>query len=81
MKNNVIVYSSKGCVYCKQVINFFQGEGIEVDERNVSESEETFKEWKEINPMGTPLTCYDDHVVVGFHKKKLGLIVEEYHRT
>lgn len=81
MKKNVIVYTSKGCDYCKQVIDFFHGEGIEVDERNISDSQENFKEWKEINPMGTPLTCYEDNIVIGFHKKKLRLIVEEYHKT
>jgi len=81
MKNHIIVYTSNGCAYCKQVVDFFQGEKIEVEVRNVSESEESFKEWKAINPMGTPLTCYGDHVVIGFHKKNLTAIVEEYHKT
>jgi glutaredoxin 3 len=77
MKKPVIVYTSKGCSYCEQVINFFENQKIEVVEKNVSESEKNFLEWKAINPMGTPLTCYEDHVVIGLHKKNLGAIVKE----
>ncbi|WP_280769155.1 glutaredoxin family protein [Salipaludibacillus daqingensis] len=81
MNSNVIVYTSKGCTYCEQVVDFFRKERINVDQRNISESEESFKEWKEINPIGTPLTCYKDHIVVGFHKKNLQAIVDLYHSS
>ncbi len=81
MEKTIIVYTSKGCGYCEQVVDFFKNEEIEVVEKNVSDSEKNFLEWKAINPIGTPLTCYEDHVVVGFHKKNLGAIVKEYRRT
>lgn len=78
VNGEVIVYTSKGCPYCEQVIAFLHEHRMKVDERNISENEGHFSEWKSINPIGTPLTLYGEHQVIGFHKKNLQSIVEEH---
>ncbi|WP_416151112.1 glutaredoxin family protein [Salipaludibacillus sp. HK11] len=78
MTNNVVVFTSEGCSYCEKVLDFFKGHGIEPHQRNVSHNEVDFKEWKSINPIGTPLTCYGEKQVVGFNEKKLLAIAEQY---
>ncbi|MCE7794775.1 glutaredoxin family protein [Salipaludibacillus sp. CUR1] len=71
MESKIIVYTSNGCPYCKQVGEFLEDNHAEFEERNISENKEFFQEWKAINAMGTPLTCFGEIQVLGCNKKKL----------
>lgn len=73
--DEITVYVSKGCTYCEQVITHFKARKVEINIKNVSLDDEAFKEWKKINPMGTPLTVKGERQVLGFNAAKLDELV------
>lgn len=71
----ITVYVSKGCPYCEKVIAYLEECNASFEVKNVSEDDTAFKEWKSINPMGTPLTVKGDRQVLGFSAEKLDALV------
>ncbi|ADH99101.1 glutaredoxin family protein [Salisediminibacterium selenitireducens] len=71
----ITVYISKGCPYCEKVIAHLEEHDATFQVKNVSEDDDAFKEWKSINPMGTPLTVKGDRQVLGFSAEKLDALI------
>lgn len=71
MDNNVIVYTSQGCPYCKKVKEQLTAWGIQFDERNVSENYEYFEELQQKKIFGTPATYINGKLVLGFQEAKM----------
>lgn len=78
MEERIIVYTSEGCPYCEKVKEILSENDVIFKEKNISLNERHYKEWKEKNHKGTPITYYKDHVVVGVHKTKLLELVDMY---
>ncbi|AOM83335.1 glutaredoxin family protein [Salisediminibacterium beveridgei] len=74
-QTDITVYVSKGCTYCEQVITYLEERGASHTIKNVSLDDAAFKEWKTINPMGTPLTVKGEQQVLGFNKDKLDALL------
>lgn len=71
MDNNVIVYTSQGCPYCKKVKEQLTAWDIQFDERNVSENYEYFEELQQKKIFGTPATYINGKLVLGFQEAKM----------
>jgi len=71
MENNVIVYTSQGCPYCKKVKEQLTAWGIPFEERNVSENYEYFEELQQKKIFGTPATYINNKLVLGFQEAKM----------
>ncbi|MYL31664.1 glutaredoxin family protein [Halobacillus halophilus] len=68
---NVVVYTSRDCASCNQVMDLLNEWNIDFEERNVSENRTYFKELQGKGVYGTPATFVDDYRVLGFQKRKL----------
>lgn len=68
---NVVVYTSRDCASCNQVMDLLNEWNIDFEERNVSENRTYFKELQGKGVYGTPATFVDDHRVLGLQKRKL----------
>jgi thioredoxin reductase (NADPH) len=71
MENNVIVYTSHGCPYCKKVKEQLTAWGVSFEERNVSENYEFFEELQKKKIFGTPATYINGKLVLGFQEAKM----------
>ncbi|MDP4091652.1 MAG: glutaredoxin family protein [Bacillota bacterium] len=71
---NVIVYTSNTCAYCTAVKDYLKENGIEFEERNVSNAEYR-KELMALGFMSVPIIKIDDEVVKGFDVKALDNIL------
>lgn len=71
----IVVYISKGCPYCDKVIAHLEEHDARFQVKNVSENDDAFKEWKSINPMGTPLIVKGERQVLGFSAEKLDALL------
>ncbi|ADU30939.1 glutaredoxin family protein [Evansella cellulosilytica] len=78
MENVIVVYTSSGCSYCEKVKNLLEEQEVDFVEKNISESETFFKEWRTKEVLGTPSTFLNEEEVVGFDKNKLIQLVEKY---
>ncbi|BDG47344.1 MULTISPECIES: glutaredoxin family protein [Parageobacillus] len=72
----VIVYSTKNCIYCKKQKEFLTEKGIEFEERDIHENEEYFREFKALGGYGTPFTIKKENGIIvskimGFNREKL----------
>ncbi|WP_413379290.1 glutaredoxin family protein [Alkalihalobacillus sp. 1P02AB] len=66
MSQQVIVYSTDGCVECNYVKNMLEEEGVSFEVRDVMASEEYQQEVEKFGFMGVPVTVYGDQAVKGF---------------
>ncbi|MFB5167164.1 MULTISPECIES: glutaredoxin family protein [Parageobacillus] len=72
----IVVYSTKNCIYCKKQKEFLMGQGIEFEERDIHENEEYFREFKALGGYGTPFTIKKENGIIvskitGFNREKL----------
>ncbi len=68
----ITLYTTPTCVFCPAIKKLLDGEQVEYDEIDVSESAQALERMKQVSgQMGVPVTVIDDTVVVGFDKKKL----------
>lgn len=68
---DVTVYSTPTCTYCKQVKDFLDEHGITYTEHNVAEDVERRQEMVEKSgQMGVPVTVIGDTVLTGFDQSK-----------
>ncbi|KGA98113.1 nucleosidase [Alkalihalobacillus alcalophilus ATCC 27647 = CGMCC 1.3604] len=66
MSQQVIVYSTDGCVECNYVKNMLEEEGVPFEVRDVMASEEYQQEVEKFGFMGVPVTVHGDRAVKGF---------------
>lgn len=72
----VIVYTSVGCPRCHEVKRQLKEWNVAYEERNVTESEEYFKELQSNRIFGTPATFIGSKVVLGYQEAKLQQALE-----
>lgn len=71
-KEEIIIYSTPSCHFCKDAKEFFNKNGVEYTEYDVSENMEKRKEMiSRTGQMRVPVIAKDDYVVVGFKEDKL----------
>jgi len=58
-------------MFCKRTKEFLSQQGIEVEERDVSQDDAAPDELQQRGLMTTPVTLIDGEVVVGFDRAKL----------
>jgi glutaredoxin-like YruB-family protein len=70
------IYSTPGCIYCKQTKEFLKEKEIEFVDIDVSTNQEAAKEMIEKSgQMGVPVIDIDGELIIGFDKEKIeGLI-------
>ncbi|ASA97435.1 MULTISPECIES: glutaredoxin family protein [Anoxybacillus] len=72
----IIMYSTKHCIYCKKQKDFLSEKGIAFEERDIHENEEFFQEFKDLGGYGTPFTIIKENgnivsKILGFNQNKL----------
>lgn len=73
---NVTVYSTPTCVFCKAVKEYLTEHKIDYKEVDVSTDANAAQEMiDKSGQMGVPVTVIDDQIVVGFNKPKLDQIL------
>lgn len=69
---NVAIYTTPTCHYCKMAKSFFQEKGIEYKEYDVLADMAKREEMvTKSGQMGVPVITVDDELVVGFDQEKL----------
>ncbi len=70
--NNVIVYSTPTCVYCKAAKDFFTEKKVAFTEYNVASDLERRKEMiDKTGQMGVPVILIGNEAIVGFDKDRI----------
>jgi glutaredoxin-like YruB-family protein len=71
-EKNVVIYSTPGCVHCQHAKEFFDENGIEYTDHDVSEDQQKRQEMVEKSgQMGVPVIFVSDEMVIGFDKDRL----------
>jgi glutaredoxin-like YruB-family protein len=73
MEQNVIIYSTPTCVYCKAAKEFFEENNVEYTEKDVAADMEAQQEMiqKSGGQMAVPVIDVNGQVSIGFDKGKL----------
>lgn len=70
--NQITIYTTPVCVFCKMVKQFFADNEISYVEKDVAADGEARDKMVEISgQMGVPVIVIDDNVIVGFNKPRL----------
>ena len=76
MKNNVVIYTTPTCTYCKMAKDFFKEEGIEYSEHDVVSDLAARREMiDKSGQMGVPVIEVNGEIVIGFNKEKLSTLL------
>ena len=69
---NVIVYSTPTCPFCRQVKEYLKEKGVEFTDFNAAADAEARKEMvRKSSQMGVPVIDVDGTIVVGFNRTRL----------
>lgn len=72
MANQVIIYSTPSCVYCKMAKDFFLKNGVQYVEHNVASDEVARKEMVDkSHQLGVPVIDINGEIHVGFNRPEL----------
>lgn len=77
----VVVYTSRNCMKCEQVLEKLSEWDIDFEERNVSENREFFKELQSKNIYSTPATFIGGEKILGFQERKLKRLLKVPYET
>lgn len=70
--NNITIYTTPACVYCKMAKAFFNANKIQYQERNVAEDAKARDEAiSRSGQMGVPVIDINGEIVVGFDKSRI----------
>ena len=70
--NNIIIYSTPTCVFCKMAKEYFKSKSIDFTEHNVAEDDNAREEMiTKSGQMGVPVIDINGHIVVGFNKPEV----------
>lgn len=76
IKNNVAVYSTPTCPYCRQVKDYLKEKGVEFIDYNVATDLEARNAMvQKSGQLGVPVIEVDGHIVVGFNRQKIDELV------
>ncbi len=77
----VVVYTTPSCPYCVQVKDFLSQQGIQYNERDVSQDTAAAAEMVRLSGQrGVPVTVVDGTVVVGFDRRHLEQLIGQAQR-
>ena len=72
MAKNVLIYTTKTCVYCKAVKEFFQENDVKYKEIDVGSNQKLAQEMiQKSGQLGVPVIDIDGEIIVGFNKPAL----------
>ncbi len=64
-KEPVIIYGTSWCPYCEQTKSFLEHNEIPYYEYNIEVSSEGYRQYKQLNGLGTPLLLINNQVIRG----------------
>ncbi len=77
-EQEVIVYSTPSCPYCTAAKEYFEEEGIEFTDYDVSKDREKAKEMiDKTGQQGVPVIEIDGETLVGFDKERIESLLDE----
>jgi glutaredoxin-like YruB-family protein len=66
------IYSTPGCIYCKNAKTFFKENNIEFEDIDVSENQDSAREMIEKSgQMGVPVIIINENIIIGFNQDKI----------
>lgn len=65
-EQDVIVYTTSWCPYCKQTIQFLQSAGIPYIEHDIEKSDSARKAYEQLSGRGVPVLQIGDTVIEGY---------------
>ena len=68
--NNVVMYSTSWCGYCRQARRYFKSKGIKFIERDIERSRLAKRAYDRLGGNGVPLIVVGDNTMSGFSKRK-----------
>ena len=71
MAEQVVVYSSHGCIPCEWVKKYLTTKGVAYTVRMVDEDEAALADLTKLGFHGTPVTVIDGQCFTGFNQKKI----------
>lgn len=70
--NNITIYSTPNCFYCKKAKEYFQSKGLQYTEYDVSRDIDKQKEMvQKTAQFGVPVLEINGKVIVGFDRAKI----------
>lgn len=76
-EHNVKIYTTKTCVYCGMVKDFFKEYKIKYEELDVGSDRKSAMEMvSKSGQMGVPVIDIDNHIVVGYNKPALKKLLD-----
>jgi Glutaredoxin. len=70
--NEIQVYTTSNCPYCKMMKQFLQSQGLKYEEINVQKDPSAaFRLVQETGQMGVPQTRVNGHWVIGFDPERV----------
>ncbi len=76
MDKKIIIFTSNTCGYCHMAKDYLNENGIEYEEKNISENPDARKELMNQGFMGVPVIYVDDEVIQGFDQAKLEALLK-----
>ncbi len=70
-ENNVVMYATSWCGYCKKAREFFRANNIEYTEYDVEESAEARQEFNDLGGRGVPVIVINEEVIHGLSLSKM----------
>ena len=66
-KEPVIIYGTSWCPYCEQTKSFLEHNEIPYYEYNIEVTSEGYRQYKQLNGLGTPLLLINNQVIRGYN--------------
>ncbi|MEH6652179.1 MAG: glutaredoxin family protein [Motiliproteus sp.] len=66
-KEPVIMYGTSWCPYCEQTKSFLERNEVPYYEYNIEVSSEGYRQYKQLNGLGTPLLLINNQVIRGYN--------------
>lgn len=73
--DQVIIYTSTGCVYCDRLKSWLKERSVAFEERNVTENKAYFDELHARGIFTSPVALIGDTPVVGFRPNKMAQLL------
>ncbi len=71
------VYTTPGCVYCKQAKDWLKERGCEFEELDITNDVEALREWRALSGgVGVPVVAHGKDFMVGFNEERLEQFVD-----
>jgi len=75
--NEVVVYSTPNCPWCKKAKEYLTQKGIAYREYNVADDRDKAKEMIEKSgQMGVPVITIDSEIIIGFNQAKIDSLLK-----